>query len=99
MSKIDILETEPEFNAEADALGWGKENEVVAEYLVNSKKPLKIVTIKTINGTECKNVLKSRKDDITIKHICAMGIKEDENIYEVSKRSLFRLDEFWTLKA
>ena len=87
------------FDADADALGWGKENMVQFENLIKSEKPLKIVRLKIITVTECKRVLKRLKKEITIKHICVKEMKKGENIYAVSKRSLSRLEEFWTLKA
>ena len=87
------------FDAEADALGWGKESRVIVEYLLKSKKPLKIVKLMTITKSECENVSESLKNNLTIKHICVKGIIEGENTYEVSKRSLFRLEEFWALKS
>ena len=87
------------FDAEADALGWGGESIVIYEDLVESEKPLKIVKLKTITVTECKRVLRRFKNEISTKHICVKEIKKGENIYQVSKKSLFRLEEFWDLKS
>ena len=87
VSAIDLPTRKPAYNAEADALGWGKETYEVDEDLINSEKPLKIVKLKTINKTYCKHLLPRYKKYITKKHICAKGTNEGENIYKVKKRS------------
>ena len=87
------------FDAEAYALGWGKESWLIVEDLLNSEKPLKIVKFMTITESECKNISKSLKDDITIKHICVKAVTEGDNLYYVSRRSLFRSEEFLALQS